>query len=226
MPKPVRRHALIDHRPWLLASLFASASYFFLADGVPGLFSIVWKGLGVGFLAVYAASRIRGPNRWTVTALFGLCSVADMVLDISFLFGAAIFALAHCVGIALYWRHLRERRAPSQTGAAVAIVLLVPAIAALITFPVPNWHLATGYAAILALMSGLAWASAFPRYRVGVGTLLFVASDLVIFARETGRLDPDIAGWLVWPLYYVGQLMIATGVVQTLRKRMASGLHR
>ena len=75
-------------------------------------------------------------------------------------------------------------------------------------------------------MRAARWISRFPRYRVGVGTLLFVASDLMIIAREAGRFDPTVADWMVWPLYYIGQIMIATGVVQTLRKRMASGLHR
>ena len=37
---------------------------------------------------------------------------------------------------------------------------------------------------------------------------------------------PALADWIVWPLYYVGQLMIATGVVQTLRNKAAKGLQR
>ena len=61
---------------------------------------------------------------------------------------------------------------------------------------------------------------------MGLGTLLFVVSDLAIFAREAGRIDPELADWIVWPLYYVGQLMIATGVVQTLRNKAAKGLQR
>lgn len=226
MPKPVRPLALIDHRPWLLASLIASVSYFFLADRIPGLFAIPWKGLGVGFLAIYAARRTSGPTGFTVTALFALCSMADMALDVSFLVGGAVFALAHCVAIALYWCHRRERTTTSQKGAAAAILILVPSIAALLTFPQANWHLAALYAIVLAAMSASAWVSRFPRYRVGMGTLLFVASDLVIFAREAGRIDPAITEWLVWPLYYVGQLMIATGLVQTLRTGMAKRLHR
>lgn len=224
MPLALRRRALIDHRPWLLASLVAATSYFVLAEDVPGLFAIVWKGAGVGLLAVYAARRTSGVDGALLAAILGLCALADMVVDVSFLVGAAIFAVAHVVASGLYRRNVREQRRTSQTAAAVAIVLLVPAIAALLTWPQPNWQLAVGYSAILALMSGLAWTSRFPRYRVGIGTLLFVVSDLTIFARETGRLDPAVAGWLVWPLYYVGQLLIATGVVQALRR--SEGNHR
>ena len=40
------------------------------------------------------------------------------------------------------------------------------------------------------------------------------------------EIDPALADWIVWPLYYVGKLMIATGVVQTLRNKAAKGLQR
>ena len=68
-------------------------------------------------------------------------------------------------------------------------------------------------------MAGSAWNSNFPRYRVGLGAMAFVVSDLLIFAR-TGVLAE--AGWVsyaIWILYYGGVLMIATGVVTTLVKR-------
>ncbi len=47
--------------------------------------------------------------------------------------------------------------------------------------------------------------------------MLFIIRDWLIFSR-TGTFDlgvlPDI---LVWPTYFAAQIMIATGVVQTLR---------
>ena len=64
-----------------------------------------------------------------------------------------------------------------------------------------------------------AWASAFPRYRVGAGAVLFLVSDLLLFA-ELGPLQGSIVPQImVWPLYYLGQFLIATGIAQTLRKR-------
>jgi uncharacterized membrane protein YhhN len=73
------------------------------------------------------------------------------------------------------------------------------------------------YAVFLGAMAASAWYSRFPRYRVGTGAVLFVVSDWLIFSRM-GPVDlgplPDL---LIWPLYYVGQVMIATGVVQCLR---------
>jgi hypothetical protein len=49
--------------------------------------------------------------------------------------------------------------------------------------------------------------------------VLFLLSDLLLFAEMgplQGNLVPQI---MVWPLYYLGQLLIATGVTVTLRKR-------
>jgi uncharacterized membrane protein YhhN len=75
------------------------------------------------------------------------------------------------------------------------------------------------YALALGAMAAGAWASVFPRYRVGAGAALFLLSDLLLFA-EMGPLQGSIVPQiLVWPVYYLGQLLIATGVAQTLRKR-------
>jgi hypothetical protein len=60
-------------------------------------------------------------------------------------------------------------------------------------------------------MAACAWNSNFPRYRVGLGAMAFVASDLLIFARAGALAE---AGWVslaIWVLYYGGVLMIATG---------------
>lgn len=210
--------ALIEHRPWLLASLIAATSYFFVSDGqVPGIYLMIWKGLGVGLLAAYAWQRGKGADGVLIALVLALCAAADMVLEFSFLFGAALFGLGHVVAIALYLRNRRPASTASQKAAGLALLILTPAIAALITLPRENWEMATGYAVLLGAMAAGAWTSRFPRYRVGTGAVLFVISDLVIFAREADKLDPALAGWLIWPLYYAGQFMIATGVVQTLR---------
>jgi hypothetical protein len=39
----------------------------------------------------------------------------------------------------------------------------------------------------------------------------------LIFAREGGHLPEALTWWTIWPLYYAGQFLIATGVVRTLR---------
>ena len=209
--------ALIDRRPWLLASLAASVSYFFFRDNpVPGLYLIAWKGAAVSLLAVYAARRGWGFDGWLLTAALVLGALGDMVLELHLVAGGALFALAHLVAIALFLRNPRERRTASQVAAALALLLATPLVAALMAIPDPRWPMAAGYAAIVGAMAAAAWVSRFPRYRVGVGAVLFVASDLLIFAREGQHLPEAVTWWLVWPLYYVGQLLIATGVVRTM----------
>jgi uncharacterized membrane protein YhhN len=52
------------------------------------------------------------------------------------------------------------------------------------------------YSLGLALMAATAWLSRFPRYRVGIGALMFVVSDLLIFGRSAaaGRTTSR-SGW-------------------------------
>ena len=76
------------------------------------------------------------------------------------------------------------------------------------------------YSAILGAMAAMAWTSRFTRYRVGLGAVLFVVSDWLIFS-DIGAVSPSFGpALLIWPLYYAGQFMIATGVVQTLRGQL------
>lgn len=216
------RTALIEHRPWLLASLAASISYFFFRDNpVPGLYLIAWKGAAVALLAIYAARRARDGDGWLLAGALALAALGDMALEVNMLAGAALFALGHLVAIVLFLRNPRPRRSASQLLAAMALLVGTPLIAALIALPDPRWPLAAGYAASVGAMAAAAWASRFPRYRVGIGAVLFVVSDLLIFAREGGQVPEQVSWWLVWPLYYGGQFLIATGVVAALHRGRA-----
>lgn len=214
MPK----RALIEHRPYLLLSLLFAITYFFVMDGkVGGSWLALWKGAGVGFLASYAAHRALGRDGVLITIVLALGAIADVVLEFSFLIGGSIFALGHIVAIWLYMSNRRESITSSQHAAGIALLIGTPLLAALLTYPLENWVLVALYALIVGAMGGAAWTSSFPRYRVGIGAVLFVISDLVIFAREAAQMPAHIAEWLVWPLYYSGQFLIATGVVQTIR---------
>jgi uncharacterized membrane protein YhhN len=120
--------------------------------------------------------------------------------------------------ITLYLRHRRERLTPTQKAAAVALLLLTPAIAYMLPY---NRSIASSlglYGLALGAMAASAWASSFPRYRVGAGAVLFVVSDLLIFASLGPLAQNAVPRLLVWPLYYLGQFLICTGVLRTLRK--------
>ena len=68
-------------------------------------------------------------------------------------------------------------------------------------------------------MAAGAWTSSFPRARVGAGAVLLVAADLLFAAGATALAASPVPPIFAWPLAYLGQLLVTTGVVTTLRKR-------
>lgn len=215
MPK----HALVDHRPWLFAGIVMAVAFWLLSDArIGGVFIIALKGASVAALAAYALARSRASAARAIAAIMAIGAAGDIGMELFVTVGAAFFLLGHLVAIALYRRNARPNPTGSQFAAAAALVLGVPVIGWLLTGEIP----VAIYALALGTMAGSAWLSRFSRYHVGVGALLFVASDLLIFARLGGALDQSMTEWLVWPLYYAGQFLICTGVIQTVRKDHAA----
>ncbi len=210
MPK----RALAEHRPWLLASIVAAALYYFFADNpVPGLWLMLLKGAGVALLAIYAVQRHRSAEAKLIALVMAIGAVGDMAIEFSFMAGGAAFLIAHCAAIALYLRNPRDRNRPFERLLASALFALTPMVAWLLSKDL----LVMVYAVALGAMAAAAFLSRFPRGRVATGAVLFVLSDWLIFSRMGPLGDSALAEWMVWPLYYSGQLLIATGVVQTLR---------
>jgi len=212
--------ALIEHRPWLLAGVIASIAYYFLSDNqadggfaIGGVWLMLLKGAGVAFLALYAWRRTSGTDGLILVLVLALSAAADMVLEIDFQAGGALFAASHLAAVVLYLRNRRDGATASQKLLGAALLIAAPAW----TYVLTKDPMVTLYAVLLGAMAATAWTSRFPRYRVGIGAILFVVSDWLIFSR-LGTFDlaplPDL---LIWPLYFAGQLLIATGVVQTLR---------
>jgi len=198
----------------LAASVAAGVSYIASWDlGLSQAASLTWKGLGVGLLAVYAALKAKDLNGWLITAVMALGCAGDVLLGIQFIVGAVAFLLGHGVAIALY---LRNRRKMIQRSQLALAVLLVPATV-FIAFMLPEDRAgAPGvafYTLGLSLMAATAWTSRFPRFTVGVGALLFLISDLVIFAKMGPLPETFLTGLAVWVPYYGGQLLIAVGAV-------------
>ena len=213
------KQALVEQRPWLLASIAAAIAFYFLRDNPvgEGTWGILAKGASVGLLAVYALVRVphdrRGIDGAILILALALGAAGDMAIELNFVAGGAFFTAAHCVATVLYLRNPRQRPSPSQRMLTLALLIGTPLVS---YFLAEQLHIAA-YAAFLGVMASTAWASRFPRYRVGTGAVLFVISDWLLFSRM-GSTDlgvlPDL---LIWPLYYAGQVMIATGVVQCLR---------
>lgn len=206
--------ALIEHRPWLLASVIAAVAYYFLRDNPIGeVWLIGLKGLGVAFLAIYAMRRGPGPDAQVLAAVMLFSALGDMGIEFDFALGGGLFFASHVLAIWLYLRNPRENPAGTQKALAVALLLGTP----LVSWLLSQDAMVALYGLSLGGMAACAWMSRFPRYRVGIGAVLFVISDFLIFSR-LGVVDlGDIPQYLIWPLYFAGQFMIATGVVQTLR---------
>lgn len=211
MPK----RALAKHRPWLLASIAAAVAFYFLRDShLGGLWLMLIKGAAVACLAAYAIHRGAGRSAVILFIVLGLSALGDIGMELTMEAGGILFFLSHLAATTLYLQNLRKHPTFSQKALAVSLLIGTPFLC---------WQLSHDlqvglYGLALGGMASTAWMSRFTRYRVGTGAVLFVVSDLLIFSRM-GPFDlgvlPDL---LIWPIYYSAQFLIATGVVQTLRR--------
>jgi len=186
---------------------------------LPPAAAIAWKGSGVALLALYAASRARSLDGWLLVAVMLFGALGDVLLETSGMtVGALAFLAGHVVAIGLYLRNRRPTLAVSQT---LLALLLVPATV-FIAFLLPTDRAAAPgialYSLGLSLMAATAWTSRFPRYRVGLGALMFLDSDLLIFARIGPLHGQAWVGYAIWILYFAGEALICTGVADTLAR--------
>ena len=204
----------------LVASLAIGISY--MASwhlALPAAAGTVWKGAGVALLALYAALRARNLDGWMLCAVLAFGALGDVLLETHGLnVGAMAFLIGHVVAIVLYLRHRRPRLGRSD---AVFAALLVP-VSVGIAFLLPaDRAMAPGvalYSTGLALMAASAWISRFPKAMTGLGALMFVVSDLLIFARGGALAGQAWVGFGIWTLYYFGQVLICLGGVRGLSR--------
>jgi len=203
----------------LAAALVAGITYLPIYWTIPGApWLVAWKGAGVALLAGWALLSAPGrEGRWIV-AILGLGALGDVLIDAAGLIpGALAFLAGHAVAVAFYWRHRRAGPVGDRLPFAAALLVLIPLIAFLLP---DDRSMAPGialYATGLAAMSASAALSRFP-LQVPIGALLFAVSDLLIFARIGPLRDSMLPSLLIWPLYFAGQALIATGVVGQLRR--------
>jgi uncharacterized membrane protein YqgA involved in biofilm formation len=211
---------LAHKRPFLLGSLIFGLSYpltqYF---AVPQLFAMAWKMAAVGFLIPYALRRHHNGDFAILAAFLGFCALGDGLIEIELLWGGISFAIAHVIAIWLYTRHWRKKAAFSQRLLAATLFICSPIIAFKLPGTEELGQQTALYAIFVAGMAAMAWSSQFPRYRVGLGAVLFVLSDMLIFARMGPLAGYSATNLIIWYLYYGGMLLIATGVVTTLIKR-------
>lgn len=214
------RRALADKRPFLLLSIAAALAFYFLRVGnLPELYLLPVKGAAAGLLATYAFVRHAGKDAKLLGWALVAAALGDMGMELDRNIGALLIFLFHVLAMGLFLRHRREVLTPSQKLVAGLTLILTPVVGYLLPYD-RALAIQTGlFALALGAMAASAWASSFPRYRVGVGAMLVLAANLLLFA-EMGPLSGSRFPQVVhWPLYYLGLFMICTGVIQTLRHR-------
>ena len=201
----------------LIAAVIAGVSYLYVVGAhMSGPFATVWKGAGVGLLALYAALQARSTDGWLIALVMAFGGLGDVLLDASNMMpGAVAFILGHVTAIALYLRNRRDSLAPSQKWLAT-LVLPLGVLIAVWSVPFEIRPMIGIYAGFVAAMAAAAWISRFPRYRTGIGAMMFLASDLLIFARMGPLSGAAWVGFGIWGLYFAGQLLIVLGVTQKL----------
>jgi len=219
------RRALVERRPWLLGSLLVALSWWAFGDSdmVPGLFKIVWKAIPLAMLAIYAFQRHLGSDGTILSGMLAIAAMADGMSQLAYTAAATLMAFSFLLAIWLYSRNRRDHVVFSQKLLAGVLIGILPALAWFLLMGEIGQVVVTGYALLLGIMAAMAWTSRFSRYRVGLGAVLLVIAGLMFFAI-TGPIlrGSPLLTILIWPIYYAGQLMIATGVVGRMRRDLAA----
>lgn len=212
---------LVHKRPFLFVSLIFGLTYpLNIFINLPDFAIILWKMGAVASLALYALRNHSHGHFLILVAFLAFYALGDGLVEFDLLWGGISFVIGHCIAIYLYSRHRRATVTRSQKTLALAVIIFVPLLSWLFTVE------ATGeggfdallYGLILAVMTAMAWTSAFPRYRTGLGAMLFIISDLILFT-SIGIPDSIILSLAAWYSYYFGVFLITTGIVQTMRQR-------
>ncbi|HEY9235280.1 MULTISPECIES: lysoplasmalogenase family protein [Phenylobacterium] len=205
---------------WLVlaASVAAGVSYWIARDlALTPTLAVAWKGAGVALLPLYAGLKARNLDGWLICLVMALGALGDVLLETSGLtVGALAFLAGHLVAIGLYLKNRAHR-----LGGRAWAFLIVPAAVAIAYLLPTDRAMAPGvalYTLGLSLMAACALISRFPLALTGLGALMFVLSDLLIFARAGPWAQAAWIGLAIWGLYYFGQLLICTGVVRTLQR--------
>ena len=180
---------------------------------IPDWAAIAWKGLGVGLLATWASRQGTSLDHKLLAIVLTLGATADMVLELNFVAGAAIFVLGHVVAITLYFRNRMPVAPLWQRLLAFVVVLWLWGIVVRV---VPDdWQMPVAvYSLFLSGMLLMAAASRFPL--AVAGAALFVFSDSLIFMRMGPLEGASWADFAIWATYFAGQALIAWGVSSKL----------
>lgn len=206
--------------PLFAAAILAGASYY--ANhwlGLEGNAAVVWKGAGVGLLALWARGKAVNADGRMIGAVLALGALGDVLLELQGLVpGAVAFLVGHLLASYLYLRH---KRIPYAQWIAPGVAAGVALLAWFVFHGLPNLELLGVYVFGLGLMAAAAALSRLGTL-VALGALLFFVSDWLIFLNMGPLAGSPVPGLLIWPTYFAGQALIAWGAVHALREEEAA----
>ncbi len=211
-----------DPGRWILVAAVAAGVSYMASWTLPlGIVAAAtWKGAGVGLLALYAGWQARRLDGWLLCAVMGFGAMGDVLLETrGLVVGAVAFLIGHLIAIGLYIRNRRPGPSRSQMLLAALVVPVTVTVAWLLPADRAGAPGVAAYALGLSAMAATAWLSRFPRRQVGLGAMMFVASDLLIFARAGPLSEAAWIGYAIWALYFGGQVLVCMGVVKGLETR-------
>lgn len=199
-----------------LLSVTAFVGYWVLwshRDAVPMAGSVA-KAAAVAALALVAA----GAGLWPIALGLALGAAGDFALSrrgqAAFLAGMAAFALGHLCYAAAFWRAaggLTLGHWAVLTGLLVLLlsteIWLSPRTGAL------RWPV-RGYVGVIGVMAAVAVMLPAGAAVIQIGVASFVASDLLLALRLFVVTDPPrqrALSLVLWPAYWLGQLLILLG---------------
>jgi uncharacterized membrane protein YhhN len=188
---------------------------------------VIIKGGGVSLLSVVAWRMSKDMNGYLLALSLLLSAVGDVFLRIDpvgmFVHGLASFLVAHLVYVVLFVR-LRPRPLALDGRQRALIALFIIYGLGLGSWMMPHLGAHTVpvlvYAAVICLMGIACVIAGFSNLWVLTGAVLFMSSDTAL-AIDKFIMPLDGIGWYIWPSYYLGQLLIMTGVIAHLKRRSA-----
>ncbi|MEJ2457851.1 MAG: hypothetical protein P8Y58_06750 [Novosphingobium sp.] len=207
----------------MLTSILFALAFVWLQDSrLPGVYLLTLKAAPLVLLAAYATLRHRGHDSQLLAAMLIFEGVGAALSDLAESWAGIVMVVGFALGIGLFLTHRRPHLTGSQKGLAVALLLLTPVICQFVVNPLAGVGWAPVYFGVaMGGMAASAWTSRFPRYRVGLGALLIVAGSMAALISLRVVNGPGLGEILGWPLFYLGNLIMATGVTGELRARAA-----
>lgn len=178
-------------------------------------------GMGrVKSLGIHGRLMINGRKTfaWIMLTAFLFCLVADIILEIEFMYGALIFAAGHVCFLAAYCR-LQPVQAKDFLPSVLIFLFAAPIILFLPIFDFGGMVMqmvCLFYALIISLMLG----KAISNYRrhpdavtlcILIGSCMFFFSDFMLLFEQFAQV-PSIIGSLCVNSYYPAQAVLAHGV--------------